>query len=193
MLIYGERACRVAASQSYTKVRCYKKCDPVAFLADLNDVPWHTMDVFTSVDDKLDCWKSLFTSIVDEHFPLHSVRLRSHCLNYFRTKFKRTKCPSDWNKFKLLKKAVTRELRRAKADYFADVGHTISHNPRKGWNLLNSAVRPKRKGRISSIVTPSGESVTSSTDIVPSFNDHFQHFLIVYLQSVTVYLIWYWF
>ena len=112
------------------------------------------------VDDKLDCWKSLFTSVVDDHFPLRTVRLRSHSLkwlndtviklmrsrlgsrNYFRTKFKRTKCSSDWNKFRLLKKAVIRELRRAKAVYFADVARTISHNPRKGWNLLNSAVRP---------------------------------------------------
>ena len=41
---------RVAASQSYTKVPCYKKCDPDAFLADLNVVPWHTMEVFTSVE-----------------------------------------------------------------------------------------------------------------------------------------------
>ena len=186
LLIYGERTGRIEAAQSYTRVRCYKKCDLDTFLADLNDVPWHTMEVFTSVDDKLDCWKSLFTSVVDDHFPLHTVRLRSHSLkwmndriiklmrsrNYFRTKFKRTRCSSDWNKFKLLKKAVIRELRRAKADYFANVAST-THNPRKGWNLLNSAVRPKQKGHISSIVTSSGESVTSSTDIVHSFNNHF--------------------
>ena len=112
------------------------------------------MEVFTSVDDKLDCWKSLFTSVVDDHFPLHTVRLRSHSLkwmndriiklmrsrNYFHTKFKHTRCSSDWNKFKLLKKAIIRELRRAKADYFANVASTTSHNPCRGWNLLNSAV-----------------------------------------------------
>ena len=117
------------------------------------------MEVLTSVDDKLDCWKSLFTSVVDIHFPLCSVRLRNHSLkwindkvvklmrsrNYFRTKFRRTKCLSEWNKFKLLKKAVIKELRRAKAAYFADIGRTISGNPCKGWNLLNSVVRPKQK------------------------------------------------
>ena len=161
------------------------------------------MEVFTSVDDKLDCWKSLFTSVVDDHFPLHTVCLRSHSLkwmndriiklmrsrNYFCTKFKRTRCSSDWNKFKLLKKAVIRELHRAKADYFANVACTISHNPRKGWNLLNSAVRPKQKGHISSIVTSSGESVTSSTDIVHSFNNHFSAlYIILYLQPDTVHL-----
>ena len=82
-----------------------------------------------STDDKLDCWKSLFTSVVDNHFPLCSVHLRSHSLkwmndrvvklmrsyNYFFIKFRRTKCLSDWNKFKLLKKAVIKELWRAKA------------------------------------------------------------------------------
>ena len=101
LLIYGERTVRIEAAQSYARVHCYKKCDPDAFLADLNNVPWHTMEVFTSVDDKLDCWKSLFTSVVGDHFPLCTVRLRSHSLkwmndrviklmrsrNYFRTKF----------------------------------------------------------------------------------------------------------
>ena len=85
-LIYGEHAGRVATSQSYTRVRCYKKCDPDAFLADLNDVPWHTMGVFTSVDDKLDCWKSLFTSVVDEHFSLRSVCLRSYSLKWMNNR-----------------------------------------------------------------------------------------------------------
>ena len=65
----------------------------------------------------------------------------------------------------------------------------ISHNPRKGWNLLNSAVQPKRKDHIGSIITLSGDSISSSADIAHSFNAHFQHFLIVYLQPVTVYLI----
>ena len=38
---------------------------------------------------------------------------------------------------------------------------------------MNSAVRPKQKGHIGSIITPSGESITSSADIVHSFNHHF--------------------
>ena len=82
-------------------------------------------------------------------------------------------CLSDWNKFKLLKKAVVKELRRAKAAYFADIGHTVSGNPREGWSLLNSVVRPKQKDHIGSIVSPSGESITNPADIVNSFNDHF--------------------
>ena len=116
IVIYRERTGRIEAVRSYTRVCCYKKCDLDTFLADLNDVPWHIMEVFTSVDDKLDRWKSLFTSVVDDHFPLHTVRLRSHSLkwmndrviklmrsrNYFRTKFKCTRCSFDWNKFKLL-------------------------------------------------------------------------------------------
>ena len=46
-MIYGERTVGIEAVQSYTRVRCYKKCDLDAFLADLNSVPWHTMEVFT--------------------------------------------------------------------------------------------------------------------------------------------------
>ena len=60
--------------------------------------------------------------------------------NYFRAKFRHTKCHSDWNKFKLLKKAVIKELQRAKAAYFADIGCNVSGNPCKGWSSLNSVV-----------------------------------------------------
>ena len=206
MLIYGERTVKFEASRSYTKVRCYKKCDPNAFLADLNNVPWHTTDVFTSVDGKLDCWKSLFNSVIDEHFPLRSVCLRSHSLkwmndrvikfmrsrNYFCTKYKHTKCSSDWNKLKLLKKAVVRELRRAKAAYFADVGHTISHNPRKGWSLLNSAVRPKQKSHNKLLVLLSLLLVSLLLVLLilsTLLMIIFQHFLLVYLFLILVLVI----
>jgi len=140
--------------QSCTKVCCYKNCNVEAFLAYLYVTPWHTVDIFASIDDKLDYWKSLFTSVVEDHFPLCTVCLRSHSVkwmnvqvaklirshNYFHTKFKCTKRLSDWNKFKLLKKAIIRELWRAKAEYFANVGNTIAKNPWRGWNLLNAAV-----------------------------------------------------
>ena len=50
LLIYGERTVRIGASQSYTKVRCYKNCDTEAFLADLNDchgILWKYLPLWT--------------------------------------------------------------------------------------------------------------------------------------------------
>ena len=81
---------------------------------------------------------------------------------------------SDWEKFKSLKKKVNKELRQTKADYFATLsGSTgISSNPRKAWNLLNAAIRPKCKSNIGFICTPTGE-FTSPNDIVNLFNNHF--------------------
>ena len=94
--------------------------------------------------------------------------------NYYRSKFRRTKSLYDWEKFKSLKKRVNKELRQAKADYFSTLsGSTgISSNPRKAWNLLNAAIRPKCKSYIGSIRTFAGE-FTSSNDIVNLFNNHF--------------------
>ena len=101
LLIYGERVENLKGSSQFTRVRCFRNRNVEAFVSDLQRVPWQTMNIFSSVD-KWGCWKSLFISIVDVHFPLHTVRLRRHSLkwmnggilklmrtcNYYRTKFR---------------------------------------------------------------------------------------------------------
>ena len=88
-----------------------------SFVSDLQQDPWYTVDIFSSVDDKWSCWKSLFVSVVDAHFPLRTVCLRKYSLKwmngrilklmrarkYYRSKFRRTKSLSDLS----LKKELT--------------------------------------------------------------------------------------
>ena len=70
-----------------------------------------------------------------------------------------------------------KELWQAKAEYFPSIGHTISGNPHKRRNVLNSALHPKQKDHVGSAVTVSGECITCSADIVNSFHDHFHKYL----------------
>ena len=193
LLIYAERYDQVNGSSKFTQVRYFRNYDVDAFISDLQQVAWHTMDVFSSVDDKWSCWKSLFISVIDTHCPLHSVRLRKHSLrwingkilklmracNYYQTKFRQAKSLLDHEKFKSLKKRVTRELRNAKSTYFATLSQIVSSNPKKAWNLLNSANRPKCKSHTGSIHTSAG-GFTSPSDIVNLFKDHFPLYLILY-------------
>ena len=186
LMVYGERTEVVKVFHKYSQVRCFKNSDVESFCADLSRVPWDTMDVFTSVDDKWDCWRSLFLSVVNDHFPIRSVRLRRTSLkwitpritqlmrarNYFHTKFRRTGLLCDWNKYKSLKKMVVKELRRAKMEYFADIGRLSSGNSGKGWSSLSKAVKPKCRGHIGCIRTDAGD-FNSADDIVALLNDHF--------------------
>ena len=76
LLIYGERTECTKGYSHFTQIRYFKDQNVEAFLSDLQDVPLHTMDIFSSIDDKWSYWQSLFTSVLDVHFPLHTVHLR---------------------------------------------------------------------------------------------------------------------
>ena len=109
---YGRKATR----QCVRMVRNFRQCDNEGLLMDLEQAPWNILDTFDSMDEKWDCWKSLFLSIVDGHAPLRKVRVKAdtypwmtdevRCLararNYYRKKFMQTKNQSDWECFKNL-------------------------------------------------------------------------------------------
>lgn len=63
---------------SHTKIkyRCYKHFDETSFIKDLNDGPWHITSTFDDVDECLDTWYKLFTSIIDQHLPWKERRVK---------------------------------------------------------------------------------------------------------------------
>ena len=46
------------------------------FLADLNCVPWNTLDMFTDLNDTLDHWYALFNTVLDVHAPFKIKRVK---------------------------------------------------------------------------------------------------------------------
>ena len=125
---YAEWHDQVKGSFNFTQVLSFQDHDVDSFISDLHQVPWHTKNVFLLLMiRKWSCWKSLFISVIDAHYPLRSVRPRKRSLrwmngkifklirarNYYRTKFRQTKSLSDLEKFKPLKKRVISELRNA--------------------------------------------------------------------------------
>ena len=46
LLIYAERYDRVKGSSNFTHIHCFQEHDVDAFISDLQQVPWHTMNVF---------------------------------------------------------------------------------------------------------------------------------------------------
>ena len=80
------------------------------------------------MDEKWDCWKSLFLSIVEGHAPLRKVRVKADTYpwmtdevrhlawarNYYRKKFMKTRNHCDWKRFMNLRKKVKKELKVSK-------------------------------------------------------------------------------
>ena len=116
-------------------------------------VPWSGMDTFDDVDSHWEYWRSLFTQIVDLHIPVKKARVRAKTLpwigkevrklmkarTYYCTKAKKSKKVEDWEQYRRLRNRVTWELKKAKLQYFDDLSHQASGNPKKLWKELNTS------------------------------------------------------
>ena len=79
-LIYGILATSVQKKQQCLHfVRCLRKCDIEALLADLDTASWSVMDSFEDIDSRWEYWKSLFEQIVASHI-MRKVRVREKSL-----------------------------------------------------------------------------------------------------------------
>ena len=110
-LIFGVHSGRVRKEQPLVKlVKSMKNCCTQDIVSDLLGAPWNVIETFDSIDDKWNCWKSIFQSILDRHVPMKKVRVKRSSLpwitaevlkvnrarNYFRKKHRRTGNENDW-------------------------------------------------------------------------------------------------
>ena len=66
MLLYASRPVRRRPAQPVKEIHSFKKCNVNTLLTHLQEAPWGVMDVFISIDDKWDYWKTLFMRITNE-------------------------------------------------------------------------------------------------------------------------------
>ena len=70
---------KVAKQCHYTIIfRPLKKVDVCNLINDLNELPWSVLDTFEkNPDEMLSMWITLVFSIVDQHAPVKSLRVKS--------------------------------------------------------------------------------------------------------------------
>ena len=187
MLIYASRSARTRRpTQPVKEIRSFKKCNVDTLLTDLQEAPWGVMDVFDSMDDKWDYWKTLFMKIVNKHAPMIRIRPRKHShqwisadirmmmksRNYYRNKYRKTRDEQDWETYRRLRNAVKMNLRESKKDHFERVCKNTSRQPKKLWDDLNRALGRKVKSGITQLETSSG-ILTSIREIANQLNSYF--------------------
>jgi len=59
------------------------------FLRDLHSAPFHIIDLFDDVDDKIDAFESLYLDILDEHAPLKQVHVRGNQIPYMTEQWRK--------------------------------------------------------------------------------------------------------
>ena len=72
---------RVSAPYRRSRKICFrslKNFDREQFLSDLHNVPFHVMEIFDDVDDKLYVFEALYNNVLNEHAPIKQVHVRGN-------------------------------------------------------------------------------------------------------------------
>lgn len=107
------------------------------------NAPWSVLDTFDDINDRWNCWKSLFLNAIAAHAPLIKIRSRQQTnrwlseetrelmksRNYFMKKYRKTRDCPDWECYRKLRNAVKKSLKIGKRDYFEDMCRDYSKQP----------------------------------------------------------------
>ena len=69
--------------------RSYKNFDKNAFQRDLQNVPFHIIDIFDEVNDKAYVLDTLYSDIVNEHTPIKQFHLRGNQVPFMSAKWRK--------------------------------------------------------------------------------------------------------
>lgn len=70
--------------------RSYKNFNSDIFLEDLQNAPFHVMDVFDDVDDKLFAFESLYLDIINEHAPIKKFHARGNQVPFMTEQWRKS-------------------------------------------------------------------------------------------------------
>ena len=191
-VVYGVRPAGVKRSPGKIKqVRSYKNFDPSKLTADLLNVPWCTIQAFDEIDDKLDQFNSLFTSVIDEHAPRRTLRVREQSLpwitdevrtamktrDYWCKKYKEEKdhiLQQQYKQtFRTYRNMVTSICRKGKKDYF-DVMIAESKNSNTTLRrVLDKLLRSSKGRKLPTSVEYEGSEYDDMKGMAEAFNKHF--------------------
>lgn len=112
-------------------VRSFKSYRQESFVNDLLLVPWHVVDIFDNVDNKLSVFNKLLMDSLDVHAPVKRIKLKSRPNPFVTSEIcalmktrdgwhrraVKSKDNRDWNGYRFFRQEVKKELRAAEKEY----------------------------------------------------------------------------
>ena len=160
--------------------RSFKHFNQASFVDDLYYIPWSILDIFDDPDDKVEAFNRLFTTVLDDHAPFKTVRIRKKPSPWITKNirkemdrrdrlyrfFHRNPTSPAWEIYKAQRNRVVWLQRKAKIDYYQQLLAKKPH-PSSIWNTLKLATA-------SSVSTDNWSSFNSdTTSIANTLNAHF--------------------
>ena len=143
---------------TYITIRSFKNYDADLFSSDISHVPWNTVDLVGSVNEKLNAFNDLFLACLDKHAPVKTVKLKHRpnpfigdeirqlitSRNALHKKARQSGSPADWEEFKKLRRETKYSIRKAEADYFNQEVIANKNNARSIWKTVRRALPRNR-------------------------------------------------
>ncbi len=157
-----------------------KKLNVEAFLNDLAQVSWYSLDMIPDPNDALAMWYHMFEQVLNVHTPTRKKRVKHWhqpewlnqdiltAIHYRNHLFKQQR----FNEYKKQRNLVKREIRRARRDFY----HTMvtnQRNSKKTWQCIRKLDGSKTPHFPSVVHDEHGAPVHDDSGIASTFNNHF--------------------
>ena len=173
------------------KIRSLKNYTTSIFIDKLNAVSWSNVTNCVDVETSWSNFKSNLTSVIDDVAPEKTIRAKQRSEPWFTSEirelilqrdkvlkeFNKTKDPSLYSQFKILRNKVQYEISKAKTHYYKDKVEDNKNDPKKLWRILNDLGTGKGKGNTSNSsrigLNIEGEICFDKSKVAESFNNFF--------------------
>ena len=182
---------RSSAPRARSRKICFRSLKNFSqenFVRDMQFVPFHIIDLFDELDDKVYAFEQLFLGVINEHAPMKQTMIRGNQVPYMTEqwrkairhrhklwkKFTCNRTDANYEAYKSQHNTCTSLRRKAiKQHFLKKSAETV--NPREFWSTFRPFLHTKTKQANDIVLNENDKIIDDKKEIAELFNDHFVH------------------
>ena len=150
---------------AYTTTRSYKQYDTNKFLSDLECVPFHMVEFFNDLDDRVYAFNCLFLEALNDHAPIKRIKIKSKPNPFISPEIKQLMNTRDawhksaiksgdklhWNAYRFFRQEVKREIRLAEMEHVRSELRNTNVNTNSIWKIINRVIPNKNSSPLMTV------------------------------------------
>jgi hypothetical protein len=179
---------KTPANHRYITCRNLKRVNEQQWKADMDNIPWSTIEVFDNINDSWYAWKSMFLEVVDAHAPVKKFRgsrkkkkawrceevdrLRE-LRDYHHHRACLTMNAEDWARYRQTRNQTTQLARQRKTYHFTTQIEDNRGNSKAMWKVLKDLLPTKSASSAAPTLELNNDIVTDLKEVCNVFNNYF--------------------
>ena len=182
---------RSSAPRARSRKICFhslKNFSQENFVRDMQFVPFHIINLFDELDDKVYAFEQLFLGVINEHAPMKQTMIRGNQVPYMTKqwrkairhrhklwkKFTCNRTDANYEAYKSQRNTCTSLRRKAiKQHFLKKSAETV--NPQEFWSTFRPFLHTKTKQANDIVLNENDKIINDKKEIAELFNDHFVH------------------